>query len=204
MKQNTKIIIGIALPVVVILVVLGSVLWPKLSFTPKYDFAYAMGGVCEEGYCGSTYYGIKNNWYPYKVVDGKIVKDTDLPTVNEYPKNAPSTPVTPITRPIKITTYPKIYIYRVANGTFTELSEAEIANLTISSTGSAADGTVVTDGDEGGRGLFGEILIGSFGGRGSARYLKNGAYSKKIITRNGDNNYYDGRYDFHFLGWVGQ
>lgn len=197
MKQNTKIFIGLALPIVVVLIVLGSVLIPKLFFNPVYDFVYGVGGQCDNNVCSiSSYYDRQSGWYPYKVVDGKIVKDTHFPTVTTYEYiNDKSVP---IKKPVEVSKYPELYIYHVATDTFARLSEAEIAQLKVSNGGSAPDGTVVTNNERYNRGIVGEILGGGYSSEGL--YLKNGSYTKKIIVKNGGDSYYSR--DFNFLGWV--
>ena len=198
MKQNTKIFIGLALPVVVLLIVVGSVIFPRMFFTPKYDFVYGLGGTCANYNCNfPNTYGVTRDWYPYRIVDGKIIKDTDIPIVSVYdPVKQVST-----NQKLQISQYPDLYIYHVATGSFEKLTDANIAALSISNGGSAPDGTVVEgNSDSHSGGLISEVLVG--GSRYSYNlYLKNKSYSQKITVRNGDSGYYSSG-DFNFLGWV--
>lgn len=192
MKKNIKLIIGLSLPILVIVIVLVLVIVQKMMFKPQFDFIYTIDPYCINYNCG--YYN-NFSWNAYKVVDGKIFKETVLPKANPNYPNYPNDKFEP--------QYPKIYKYSVKTNTFSEISLEDAQKITLTDGGSAPDGTVVVGDDNRiSGGLFSEIFIGGYNSYRYAMYIKNGSLSKKIIVRNGNQDNYYGNRDFHLIGWV--
>ncbi len=197
MQNKTKIIIAVALPVLILLFVVGSVLVPRLFFTPKYDFLYTIESGCNY-YC--------NNWTPYSVRTG----DKDSSTFGTLEKN----PLPEMVDPGPTGTvnapavpkganphYPILYLYQAATDTFRKVDFEEAKTLgRLIGDGSAPDGTVVLGSGYRSRGLFGELFGGgSYNYNGL--YLKNGTWSKLITVQN-SNNYYDYTNSFKLVSWI--
>src|SRR5574343_41801 len=188
MKKNIKLIIGLSLPILLIAIVLISVIAQKMMFKPQFDFVYTVDPYCNYN---CLYYS-SYPWNSYKVVDGKIVKETAIPKTN--PSN-PSDKFEPL--------YPKIYKYSVKANTFSEISLEDAQKITLTDGGSAPDGTVVVGDDNRiGGGVLSEILVGGYNSYKYSLYLKNGSISKKIFVRNGEQDNYYAIKDFHLIGWV--
>lgn len=191
MQNKTKLLIGILLPVLVILFVVISVVVPKAFFHPKYDFLYTVDPYCTNYDCRYPGYGY-SAWAPYKIVNGKLIKETSTPTyIIPTPPGEQKTGIQVV--------YPKIYRYSVTADAFSEVSLDDAQNVTLTDSGSAPDGTVIVNESRGG-GLVDDILGG--GRNNSELYLKNGSLSKKIIVQNAGqpDYYYSG--NFHLIGWV--
>jgi hypothetical protein len=192
-KNNLRLIIGISLPILVVLIVIISVLWSKISFTPKYDFLYTVDSACGTYYSDCNYapypYG-SIKWDPYSISSGKIIK-------NAIPKlDAPAG--TPTIDPNLKFIYPAIYRYSVSNDTFKQISFEEALSLSLLEPGSAPDGTVIVN--EGyNNGVFSDLFGG--GRSSSGLYLRNGSSVKNIIVQNTGSNYYYNS-NFRLLGWI--
>ncbi len=195
MKNNTKLIIGISLPVLVIIFVIGAVLLPKLFFNPKYDFIYSVDQYCANYDCRFPSINGYGAWSAYKVESGRISKESKLPVQRIFDSNSNSYQEKPV-EPV----YPKLYRYIATTGSFNEISLEDAQRLVLTDSGSAPDGTVVVNESRGGSGFVGEILGG--GGRDYGLYMKNGSFSKKIIVQNGVSTDYYYNSNFHLLGWV--
>ncbi len=195
MKNNKKLIIGISLPLLVILFVIGAVVFPKLFFNPKYDFVYTIDPMCNDYNC-RYYYNVPNPIYPYNVTDGKISKAEKLspitiPDPNDYQKKVTVEAI-----------YPKLYIYHVDKESFEEISLEQAQKLNLTNGGSDPDGTVVTNANNGSRGIVGEVLGGGSYYNRYDLYLKNGSFSKKITIENGGRQDYYYNSNFRLIGWV--
>ncbi len=199
MQKNIKLIIGLSLPILVIIFIIGSVVVQKMIFKPQYDFLYTVDSYCVNSDC--RFYYNYNTWNAYKIVDGKIAKETIFPKVDSYyERSYPDQPINKFEPQ-----YPKIYRYSVKNDSFSEISFDEVQKITLTDSGSAPDGTVVvTDsGNRGGGGLITEVFVGGGYSYRYGLYMKNGSSSKKIIVQNGaQDNYYGGNNNFHLIGWV--
>ncbi len=189
MNEKTKLVIGISLPLIIILIVVALSVVPKFFFNPKYDFVYTVGSSCGEYYYYCNNYGAP--WSSYKIVDGKITKETELPKFPDGPKENKPTLV-----------YPTIYYFDVTKGTFKEISFEEARKLNLIN-GTAPDGTIVTSGyDNNNGGVFGMMFGGGGYSTRNGLYLRNGRASEKIVVQNGTQNDYYYNSNFHLVGWV--
>ncbi|MEK7644827.1 MAG: hypothetical protein AAB391_00685 [Patescibacteria group bacterium] len=188
MNNQTKIVIAGALPVLILLFIIGSVLLPRLFFTPKYDFIYTIESGCNY-YC--------NGWVPYSLADASpntfgVLKKNPLPTPPVDVKTADPH-------------YPKLYLYQAASDTFSEISFERANSLgKLTGDGSAPDGTSVSNNYGGHGGLFGELFGGGYRYNYNSLYLKNGTWNKEITIRNSasPNTYYDYANGFRLISWV--
>lgn len=67
LKENTSLIIGLAIPILMILFVAGSIYLPGLFVNPQYDFLYSVGDAYYSG-------------QQYNVIDGKLQSPLPLPS----------------------------------------------------------------------------------------------------------------------------
>jgi hypothetical protein len=195
MNNKTRIIVGISLPIIVVIVVVIAAVWPRLFFHPKYDFLYTVDSPCGSYYSDCSYpyrYGDGFfRWAPYKIVDGKLAKES-IP-------NLTNVAIEQVAKDNFKFAYPPIYRYSVDTNTFKQLSFDEASQISLLEPGSAPDGTTIINGG------YNENLIGAiFGGRsnGQGLYLKNGSFSKQIIVQNASQPYYSYNASFRILGWV--
>ncbi len=198
MKNNTKLILGISLPFLVILFVIGFAVFPKLFFDPKYDFVYIIDSYCKNTNYNNCYGGDYNSWSAYKVVNGKIEKETSTAFGNVY--NSVKGAYDKVAIDV---IYPTLYRYNVTNDSFTEISFKQAQELNLTGSGSSPDGTVISSDRRGGGGLIGEVLIGGGDYNRYGLYMKNGSFSKKITIQNGvQQDYYYSLNNFRLIGWV--
>lgn len=198
MNNQTKIIIAGALPVLILLFIIGSVLLPRLFFTPKYDFIYTLESGCS-GYNGACY-----DWVPYKIKDGSVgaLEKNPLPAVAapgpDGIVHAPA--VSKDAHPH----YPKLYIYHAGTGAFNEISFDQANRLgRLTGDSSAPDGTTISSDYRSHGGIFSE-LFGGYNYNNAGLYLKNGTWNKEITVRNISSpyNYYDYQNNFRLISWI--
>ncbi len=199
MNNQTKIIIAGALPVLILLFIIGAVLLPRLFFTPKYDFIYTIEAGCNY-YC--------NGWVPYSIKDadgrlfGTLQKNPLPETVEPGPTGTVNAPAVPKGANPH---YPKLYLYQAATDTFNEISFERANSIgRLIGDGSAPDGTTVSSDYRGHGGLFGELFGGGYRYNYNSLYLKNGTWNKEITVRNSasPNAYYDYSNGFRLISWV--
>lgn len=181
-KKNISLIVGLAIPVLMIVAVAGSIYIPQL-FAPKpaYDFLYSTNDG-PYSYPGAGGYDVRN---------GKIVKIPPLaPEVygyrpgDPYPVGVPAKPSGP---------EPKLFVYHVKNDTSKEVAFEEAENLTLTTDQTSPDGFEYSDGSRGGD-FF------PFGGRYdyNTKYLMGHGVSRKLKISGNQYEYNPVR----FLGWI--
>jgi hypothetical protein len=175
MKKNLPLIIGLAIPVLMIVFVAAAIYIPSLFAHPQYSFVFSAGDTY------STNYGDH-----YSVVKNTIVKNT-VP----YPKDQNNAPY-PKSNPIGL------FVYNAKTDSVSPITFEEAQKLTVDISSKSPDGYIL---DRGGNnnGIF-EI----FGSNRNYNewYLKKGVVSKKVyLTAQNDRYGYNGYYD-QFLGWV--
>ena len=110
--KNTPLIIGIAVPVLFIIIMMAVVYLPKLSINPKHDFIYTLN---------DTYEQYRNT---YKVEDGKIaIYANPINTYSTYKGD-----------------YPDLYIYDIEKSTSKMISQSEVSKLSLEPGPSSPDG----------------------------------------------------------------
>lgn len=178
MRKNITLIIAIALPLLMVLFIIGSVYIPRMFVNPQYSFVYSTDGY---------YYNSYEIRVQYSVTDGKLTEKA-LPSRLDYNgkpilENRPEV---------------KFFFYDIVKDSAREISFEEAQKFTLNPESRSPDGYIL-DTSYGNDGIF-EL----FGSRSSNNgwYISKGMGSKKLtmMTSYG-NNYYS--YDqFRFLGWV--
>ena len=172
-KQHVPIIVGIALPIIMMIAVSIFISINKASVRPAHDFVYALINQKNE-YSPKIYYFP----YTYKVQDNKIVISKDAvedATSRGY--------------------YPDLYRYDVAKDAVSPLTLEEAQKLVIDDSKMSSDGYVV-EYDYNNNGVF--ELFGSSNNNGSTYVIRNNSARKNlnIIT---NNRWSD---DVVFIGWI--
>ncbi len=119
-KKNTTLIVGIAIPILMILFVAASIYLPGFFIQPKYDFLYASGD--------DYYY----SQYQYSVQNGKLTRH-EVEKSDRYPQREV-----------------KLYIHDVTKNESREISFAEAQNLTLDSNIKSPDGFEIVYGSRAG------------------------------------------------------
>lgn len=172
MKKNISLLIGLAIPILMILFVAGSIYLPGLFIKPTFDFLYVTG----EGYNYDKKY-----W----------IDQSTLKTVE-------TTPQEPLDYPYPPSKVSKLFLYDVDKNESREISFESAKSFTIDANAVSKDGFEIVRGgyDDG---IFPLFFGGS--SDYNARYLKGHGVSKKLnIPGMKAYDYYD--YNFRFLGWI--
>lgn len=180
MKNHIPLIVGIALPIIFIIIISVLLFVPPSLVNPEHDFVYTMSDRYEYNYCYRNYYELKNN----KIV----LKSTNL--------NLDEKKIDPnIYESIKIEDMPDLYIYHVKTDTTNEISFEEAQKLTLLPGPSSPDGYTVSY-QYNHDGIF--ELFGS-NPDSQGYFISKGNKSKRLANL-GDTNYYSGNFDL--IGWV--
>jgi hypothetical protein len=173
LKKNIPLIVGLAIPVIMVIVVAATIYLPRLANKPQYDFLYQTGG---------DYYTQSQ----YVVENGKLIKldipDEELEKVPPYER----------ARTKNVT----LYRYDVQTNTNQALSLAEAEVLKLDPNNESPDGFSLT------RGSYGGDIFALFGG-GSQRewYLKSDKTSFEIDLKNTSDEYWFNN-GGTLLGWI--
>jgi hypothetical protein len=160
-KKNITLALGIAIPILMILFVAGSIYLPGIFIKPRVNFLYVSG----DGY----YY----NQQQYSVQNEKLVKN-EITQIENYSNNQP-----------KIAA--KLFIYDVAMNTGKEVSFDEAQKLNLDSNNISPDDFEIAQGGAGG-GVFPFFFYS--GSDYNTRYLTGHNISKKLNIQTGG-SYYD-------------
>jgi len=173
-KKNITLIIGVAIPILMILFVAGSIYLPALFIKPQVNFLYSIGGY-------SSYY--YETGHQYSVRGSKLTESQPRPVQSQYQ---------PPQKPEDAT----LYIYDVVKKESREISFQEAQKLNL-------DGNLISsDGFEIVYGSRGESFFPFFFGTGTdynVRYLRGHNVSQKLNLQLNESSYYN---QFDFLGWV--
>jgi hypothetical protein len=186
MKKHLPLIIGLAVPFLMILFVAVSIYVPSWFANPQYSFIYSV----KDNYDG---YGDT-----YSVKNGVVVKETvPYPTSTTpyygYPNNK----------------YPetKVYLYKYDRETNTtkEISYEDAQKLKLITNRESPDGYVLEQGTSD-SGIF-EIFGGYDANNPPDWFLRKGAMNKRVTLQFPtaiDTRYYYYNNNFKFLGWIEQ
>lgn len=174
-KQNLPLVIGLAIPVVLVVALAAIIYVPRLYLKPTVDFVYAVGSY-------PTYINnAENTRTEYRLVNGRLTK-TVSPYTAEKPYYDTESP-------------PEFYRYAVAENKNTPLTEQEITQLNLDPSVEAPDGFKVNNAYS-----RDNIFEAVFGGRDSSQQvLEKGSVAVKINLVSDADRY---SYDFDFIGWV--
>ena len=172
--KNIPLLVGIALPIIFILIISTVVFTPSLFIKPQYNFLYSSDNSYD-------YYNRYSN--TYEVKDGHIAL-TPVPPINGYAYK---------------TCNPPLYLYDVKSNTSSKVEFNEVSNLGIDAGPSSPDGYSVTY-KYSNDGIFG-IFGGSNSSQNGYVISKgNGAKRLEGLTSSGYSYYNSG--NFQLLGWV--
>jgi hypothetical protein len=172
MKKNLPLIIGIALPIIFIIIISFVLFVPSLYVKPQHNFIYTT----------SDYYGYNQGYQEtYKVLNNRIVTERVLPRDKE-------------TQQIGA---PTLYVYNVQDDTSHQVSFDEVKDLAIDPGPSSPDGYTIAY-EYGHDGIF--ELLGSDGNNNNF-FISKGNGKKRLSGLVGDGRYwYQG--NFKLIGWV--
>ncbi len=192
LKQNIALVVGLAIPVLMMLIIAGVIYLPRLLSpvaSPQYDFLYAVGDgvayVTPHNYYAPAYpYPAKGVWptHTYRVVGQKLVRQETGPVPKEYGAMPEEDIV------------PKFYIYHADTDKSSEVSFEEASRLTLDSSIKSPDGFDIIRGQG-----SGEVFPFFMGGSNNydKEYLHKDHYTKELKL-NLPENYYN---DF-FVAWI--
>jgi hypothetical protein len=186
-RQHSSLVIGVSLPLVLVLFLLGSIYAPSLFVKPKYDFIYAgcaevlntsYQDACDGRYSTTTRYVVEN---------GNLVKKEHPQNINYYGD----------------TTYTsadiRIYYHDTKKNENRELTFGEAQKLVLDGRTVAPDGFSLSESRDSGGGFF-PFFYDSY--RDYAYVLKKGSAQRKVDLVFDSSRYYYWNKDFHFVGWV--
>jgi len=183
-KASTiSLLVGLAIPVVMVLAIAGAVLIPGRNINPTTDFIYALGAY--PSYTTRNQDTVTEHYLTVK--NGVLTDDTQSYTAD---KNYPPYPYEKVS-------IPRLFLHTTTENTNKEISLEEAKTLRLSDETKSPDGFSVS---------FGSRSYGVFpfffdsGSQNSERaYLSNRTASKEInLTSGASNNIYS----FQLVGWV--
>lgn len=160
LRQNIPLLVGLAIPVLMILFVAGSIFIPSMFIHPTYDFVYSEG---------SDYYNCR---WTYEVKNGKYVRMPGI--VDPY---APDKTL----RDCQI----KLYRYDAQKDDSVEVSFEDVEKLALDDRPVSPEGFEIARGSGGGDFPF---FYG--GSSYNDMFLRRGAVSKRIKLHGTNNGYY--------------
>lgn len=181
-KQNIPLVVGIAIPILMVMFVAGAIYIPRLFIDikpPQYDFLYVSGD-------NNNYYDYPGFYsgrpYPvYAVIDDKLVMNDPPPPPKGY--SGPD-----IEQPA-----PKLFLHDVSENKSRKVSFEEAVGFTLDSSYESPDGFEVTHGRNNSDFLF----FSSYDY--DSWYIVKDFYSEKLDLQTGGQSTY---YNFHLLGWI--
>ena len=177
-KENIPLVVGLAIPVLMVIALAAIIFLPRAYVQPQYDFVYSTGDY--PVYINDS----DNTRTEYRVVNNTIEKDvTPDQSEQRFPRyDAP----------------PKFYRYSVAEQRSQELNSEELLSLTVDPAKESPDGFRLTYARE-----HDNFLEAFFGGRDrSQQVLAKGSVSIEVQLTTGakSSNYY--WRDSGFIGWI--
>lgn len=179
MKKNISLILGLAIPVLLVGIIILAVYVPQMMLKPSQDFLYVVGQ-------NKSYYSYGDS---YSITDGRLTK-----TFNAYPQKD----IDPSYQP----KYPtvRLFIYEASTGLNKEVTYEQAKSLVFGSTGQSSDGFIFVGRD----GYHNNGIFEIFGSprERSASYLKKGDLRKKITLAEDSSNDYYYNEEVQFLAWI--
>lgn len=173
MKKNIPLLIGIAMPIIFILIISIVVFGPSLFLKPQYNFLYSNF---------DNYYNYNNQYSNTIEVENNKLILKPLPDFKGVQNN----------------NIPPLYLYDVKTNTSKQVDFSEAQKYVVDSGPSSPDGYIVNyNNNYGSYGIFG--LFGS-GGDNRGYFISKGNSQKRLsgLTNTGYYNYYQ----FKFIGWI--
>ncbi len=179
--KNLPLIIGIALPLVFIIIISIVIYAPSLFIKPKHNFIYTT----------NTYSNSYNQFVYYKVENNRITTET-----TSAPK--PGQVVTVYENNVNPEGLPPLYLYDVKNDTSRQITLEEAQKFIVEAGPSSPDGYTIQY-DYSHDGIF-ELFGSSRNNQG--QYITKGNGRKKLSGLGGDAYGYRYDYNFRLVGWV--
>jgi hypothetical protein len=161
LKKNSTLIIGIAIPIVMIILVAASIYVPMLFAHPKYSFLYVSGDEY-------------NSEYIYRIHNGALVKEK---RENEKGDN--------LSYGRSYNGEQKLFYHDIEKNESREISFEEAKNLNLNTNVKSPDGFEIMSGWQDG-GIFPFFM----GRSHSGQYIKKNSFSKELKTQSSDDYYY--------------
>ncbi len=177
-KNNVSLIVGIAIPILMVLFVAGSIYLPGLFIKPSVDFLYMTSGYDR--------YGCE---FQYQVNAGAQLHSGTLVKVRSTNYVEPGY--------VKTDCAVRFFVYDVQTDTSKEYTFEEAQKLKLDPAQMSPDGFEVVRGGRGGDFFF--LFDG--GGNYDTMYIKGHNVSRKLKLEQATNGYYY-YYDNPILGWV--
>jgi hypothetical protein len=174
-KVNIPLLIGIALPIVFIIIISLVLFLPTLGIQPEHDFIYS-----SEGTWSSSYYQFKN---VYLVKDDRIILASAPPTGSRDESSRQDKPI--------------LYKYNVKDNSVHQITYEEAQQYTLDPGPSSSDGYLVKY-EYNHDGLF-EIFDG---GNSDQGYYIEKENAKKRLNGLSNGYPYSSEGNFKFLGWI--
>lgn len=182
-RNNIPLFVGLALPLLMILFVAGSIYLPRMgeSVSPQYDFLYMTQGNANSPVPEKYYYAVDN---------GKITRQEVAWGQENYNPSFPKQTGRPIDTMA-------LHIYDTKQDTIREISFEDAEKLALDPRMISSDGFEITQ-QHGNGGIFTDI----FGGNRDygAWYIAGHGAGSKLNLENKVGEYYYG--NFRFLGWI--
>ncbi|MBI2096597.1 MAG: hypothetical protein HYT40_00345 [Candidatus Sungbacteria bacterium] len=177
-KQNLPLAIGIAIPILMILFVVGSIYLPGIFIHPQYNFLYVSNSY--------PYYGDYGYVKFYTVDNGKLIQHEPQPPAADSKSLYRNPPPTE----------PQLYLYDVKKDSSSPISYDDARGLSLDQSTQSPDGFRI---DQGSRdyGFFPFFMGGNRDY--NARYLMGHGVSRKLNLQVSGYSYDT---NFKFLGWV--
>ena len=172
-KKNVPLIVALSIPILMVVLIAISIYIPTLFIKPQFDFLYTFG----RGYCYD--YNRK-----YSVQNGKVIE-------NEMKKFDEKNPCHNYDQREQV-----LYYYDVQTNKVREIAFAEVQSFIVDNQLTSPDGFEVVSGDR----SFDMFFFSS--SSYYAKYLKKGAFSRKLNISGGNRYDYDYNYNFNFIGWI--
>ncbi len=163
MQKNLPLIVGIALPIVFIVILIVAIALPPMFINPKHDFLYTMG---------TNYYNNVVYSNVYQVVNGKL-------TLKPVVVNATNPPAR------VMQDAPPLYQYKVKSNTAHEISLEDAQKLILDAGPSSPEGYTV--GYKYGNGDMFDLFGGNNNSYGF--YISNGSSGKRLTGINSRDSY---------------
>lgn len=180
--SNISLIVGLAIPVVMVALIAAAVLLPGRSFNPTTDFIYATGSY-------PTYItrsGTTVTQHSLTVKNGTLTDTTQSYQQVEHPSY-----------PFEKESIPRLFLHSTTENTNKELTIDEVQNMKLSAEQKSPDGLTV----EFGRRSYGvfPFFFDSGSSNYEQAYLSNQTASKEIqLTSDASSNFFS----FQLVGWV--
>jgi len=178
MKKNLPLIVGIALPIIFIIIMSVVIFVPTMFVNPQYNFLYTLN---------DSYYAYNQGYRnSFSVVKGQVVP---VPIPGNADISNPQ-------RSASMADYPPLYVYDVKSNTSHAVTLDQARTFVLDPGPSSPDGyTVAYEYNDAG-------IFDLFGSRSNSGYFIEKGSSRKILTGMTANNMWSYSGNFKLIGWI--